>query len=82
MAVRLATVTPPGWPRSAPHPPVSWVITVEGVLNLYGAATDRRQIVYQHARHLGLPVNRISPIERRQLYEERVRATKEQLRHR
>ena len=41
--------------------------------------TDQQQIVYQHARHLGLAVDSISPMERRQ---QTVRAAKEQLRQR
>ncbi len=54
----------------------------EGTLDPYGSATDHQQIVYQHARHLGLPVDPVSPLERRQQYEDTVRAAKEQLRQR
>lgn len=56
------------------------MLTADGSLDPYGAATDRQQIVYQHARHLGLPTDPVSPIERRQQYEDAVRAAKEQLR--
>jgi hypothetical protein len=58
------------------------MLIAEAALNPYGAATDRQQIVYQHARHLGLPVDPISPMERRQRFEEAVRAAKEDLRQR
>jgi hypothetical protein len=58
------------------------MLTAEGTLNPYGVATDRQQIVYQHARHLGLPVEPVSPIERRQQFEEDMRAAKERLRQR
>jgi len=54
----------------------------EGTLDPDGSATDHQQIVYQHARHLGLPVDPISPMERRQRYEDTVRAAQEQLRQR
>lgn len=33
----------------------------DGTLHPGGTATDRQQIVYQHARHLGLPVDDVSP---------------------
>jgi hypothetical protein len=54
----------------------------DGTLDPYGTATDHQQIVYQHARHLGLPVDPISPMERRQQYEDTVRAAQAQLRQR
>jgi hypothetical protein len=56
------------------------MITTEGTLDPYGAASDHQQMVYQHARHLGLPVDPVSPMERRQRYEEAVRAPRAQLR--
>jgi hypothetical protein len=58
------------------------MLTADGSLDPYGAATDRQQTVYQHARHLGLPTDPESPIERRQKYEDAVRAAKEELRRR
>jgi hypothetical protein len=54
----------------------------EGTLDPYGTATDHQQIVYQHARHLGLPVDPVSPMQRRQQYEDTVRAAQTQLRRR
>jgi hypothetical protein len=56
------------------------MLTADGTLDADGAATDHDQIVYQHARHVGLPVPPISPIERRQRFEERIRAAKAELR--
>jgi hypothetical protein len=56
------------------------LLTADGTLDPDGAATDHDQIVYQHARHVGLPVPPISPIERRQRFEERIRAAKAELR--
>ena len=38
-----------------------------------------RQIAYQHAHHLGLPVDEISPSERRQRYEAAVKAAQSEL---
>jgi hypothetical protein len=58
------------------------ILTADGTLDPDGAATDHDQIVYQHARHIGLPVPPISPIERRQRFEERMRAAKAELRQR
>jgi hypothetical protein len=58
------------------------MLTTEGALDPYGSATDHQQIVYQHARHLGLPVAPVSPVERRQQYEDTVRAARAQLRQR
>jgi hypothetical protein len=58
------------------------VLTADGSLDPYGAASDRQQMTYQHARHIGLPTDPVSPIERRQRYEDAVRAAKEQLRQR
>jgi hypothetical protein len=55
------------------------MLTAKGTLNPYGTATDRQQTVYQHAPHLGLPANAVSPIERRQQFEEDMRAAKERL---
>jgi hypothetical protein len=42
------------------------MLTADGTLDPYGAATDHAQIAYQHARHVGLPVDAVSPIERQQ----------------
>lgn len=58
------------------------LLKAEGTLDPYGAAVDRQQMVYQHARHLGLPVPEISPSELRQEYEAAVRAAKDKLRQR
>jgi len=58
------------------------MLTADGTLDPDGAATDHDQIVYQHARHIGLPVPPISPIERRQRFEEQIRAAKAELRQR
>lgn len=58
------------------------MLTAEGGLDPYGTATDHQQIVYQHAGHLGLPIDPVSPMERRQQYEDTVRAAREQLRQR
>jgi hypothetical protein len=54
----------------------------DGTLDPYGAAAERQQIVYQHARHLGLPVDEISPADRRSQYEAEVRAARDRLRQR
>ena len=54
----------------------------DGTLDPYGAAVERQQIVYQHARHLGLPTDEVSPGERRSQYEAEVRAAKDKLRQR
>jgi hypothetical protein len=56
------------------------MLSAEGALDPYGSATDHQQIIYQHARHLGLPIDPISPVERRQRYEDTVRAARVQLR--
>jgi hypothetical protein len=56
------------------------MLGAEGTLDPHGVATDHDQMVYQHARHLGLPVDPMSPTERRQRYEDAVRAAKEQVR--
>lgn len=56
------------------------LLKADGTLDPYGAATDRQQIVYQHARHLGLPVDEISPGERRSRYEAAMQAAKAELR--
>lgn len=58
------------------------MLLADGTLDPYGAAIDRQQFVYQHARQVGLPVDSISPGERRQHYEDEVRAAKERLRQR
>jgi hypothetical protein len=46
----------------------------DGSTDPYGVATDQQQLVYQHARHIGLPVDETSPSERHQQYEEALRA--------
>ncbi|HEX6506207.1 MAG TPA: hypothetical protein VF221_01115 [Chloroflexota bacterium] len=58
------------------------ILGAEGTLDPYGAATDRQQLVYQHADHLGLEVDPVSPMERRQHFEAAIRAAREQLRQR
>jgi len=54
----------------------------DGTVNPDGVAIDHDQLVYQYARHLGLPVDPVSPAERRQRYENKIRAAKEELRQR
>ena len=57
------------------------MLTAEGTLDPRGAVGDRSRRVDRHvARHIGLPVDPVSPVERRQRYEDAVRAAKEQLR--
>jgi hypothetical protein len=58
------------------------LLKTDGTLDPYGAAVSHKQIVYQHAKHLGLPVEETSPGERRQEYEAAVRAAKDKLRQR
>jgi hypothetical protein len=58
------------------------MLTAEGTLDPDGAATNHAQIVHQHARHLGLPVDPISPIERQQRLEDAVRAARDEFRRR
>jgi hypothetical protein len=58
------------------------LLKADGALDPYGAAVDRQQIVYQHARHLGLPVDEVSPSERRSQYEAELQAAKAKLRRR
>ena len=58
------------------------VLKGDGTLDAYGAATDYQQLVYQHARHLGLPVDELSPAERRQRYESAIRTARDELRRR
>lgn len=58
------------------------LLTAEGTLDPYGAATDRDQMIYQHARHLGLPAGPVGPMERRQRFEEEMRQARETLRQR
>ena len=58
------------------------MLTADGILDPDGAATDHDQMVYQHARHLGLPVGPVGPMERRQRFEEELRLARENLRRR
>jgi len=58
------------------------LLKADGILDPYGAAVERQQIVYQHADHLGLPVPAISPAERRSRYEAAVKAARDELRQR
>ncbi len=58
------------------------LLKADGTLDPYGAAVDRQQIVYQHVRHLGLPVDEVSPSERRSRYEAAVQAARAELRRR
>ncbi|SDQ37889.1 hypothetical protein [Quadrisphaera sp. DSM 44207] len=46
------------------------VLTNGGVLDELGAAAADQQLVYWHARALGLPVDPVSPARRRRRYEE------------
>jgi hypothetical protein len=56
------------------------ILRGDGSLDPYGAAADRQQIVYQHARHLGLPIDDVSPTELRQRYDDAVRIARDHLR--
>ncbi len=58
------------------------MLTADGTLDPEGAATNHAQIAYQHARHLGLPVDPISPIERQQRLEAAIRAAQDEFRRR
>jgi hypothetical protein len=58
------------------------MLTSEGTLDPDGAGSDHDQQVYQHARHLGLPVSEDSPSERRQRLADAMRAAREQFRRR
>jgi hypothetical protein len=58
------------------------LLKVDGTLDPYGATVGRQQIVYQHANHLGLPVDEVSPGERRSRYEAAMKAAKNELRRR
>lgn len=58
------------------------MLTADGSLDPDGAATDHDQMVYQHARHLGLPVSQLGPMERRQQFQDELRRAKENLRQR
>jgi hypothetical protein len=58
------------------------LLRADGTFDPYGAAVSHQQIVYQHAKHLGLPVPETSPGERRQEYEAAMRAAKDKLRQR
>lgn len=58
------------------------LLKADGTLDPYGAAVGRQQMVYQHARHLGLSVGEVSPAERRSQYEAEVRAARDRLRQR
>lgn len=89
--VRLADMRDPKWRVRAAHHLAAdllaifgvdqpSMLTAEGTIDPYGAATDRDQMVYQHARHLGLPVDPGGPMERRQRYEEDLRIAREKLR--
>lgn len=50
------------------------MLTTDGALDPDGATTMHSQIVYQHARHLGLPVDSVSPMERQNRLEAAIRA--------
>ena len=54
----------------------------DGTLDPYGTGVDRQQIAYQHANHIGLPVDEISPSERCQRYQDAVKAAQAELRRR
>jgi len=56
------------------------LLKADGTLDPYGATAGRQQIVYQHASHLGLPVDEVSPGERRSRYEAALKAAKDALR--
>jgi hypothetical protein len=58
------------------------MLTAGGTPDPDGAATDHAQIAYQHARHVGLPVDPVSPTERQQRLEEAIRAAQEEFRRR
>jgi len=58
------------------------VLQDDGTIDPYGAVIGKQQLVYQHARHIGLPVDPVSPNERRQRLENEIRAAKERYRQR
>lgn len=58
------------------------MLTADGTLDPDGASTSHAQIAYQHARHIGLPVDSISPIERQQRLDAAIRAAQDEFRHR
>jgi hypothetical protein len=58
------------------------VLRADGTIDPYGSSVGSQQIVYQHARHLGLPVDEMSPGERRRRFEDAVKAAKDDLRRR
>lgn len=81
--------------RARLHAPTTWqpncwlcsldepiLLKVDGTPDRYGATVGRQQIVYQHANHLGLPVDEVSPCERRSQYEAAMKAAKNELRRR
>jgi hypothetical protein len=58
------------------------ILMADGTLDPDGAGTDHAQMVYQHARHIGLPVAPVSPIDRQQQLEEAIRAAQAEYRWR
>ena len=50
---------------------------INGRLDPYGGASSKQQLIYQHARHAGILVDAVSPIERRQQLDEEIQAAKE-----
>lgn len=56
------------------------IIREDGTIDPYGAPTGKQQLVYQHARYLGLPVDPVSPNERRQQLEQEIQTAKERYR--
>lgn len=58
------------------------ILRDDGTLDPYGGASSKQQLIYQHARHVGLPVDAISPIQRQQKLEEDIQAAKERFRQR
>jgi hypothetical protein len=58
------------------------VLRADGTIDPYGSSVGSQQIVYQHARQLGLPVDEVSPGERRRRFEEAVKTAKDDLRRR
>jgi hypothetical protein len=58
------------------------LLKADGTMDPYGATVQQQQIVYQHANHLGLPVDDVSPGERRSRYEATIKAARDELRKR
>lgn len=58
------------------------MLMADGTIDPDEAATNHAQIVYQHARHIGLPVDPVSPMERQQRLEAEIQAAQDKFRRR